>query len=111
MRMGKKRFQPRIITVKCFRLDPSVDSEPRYQKYEVLLVFGMSVTNVLDFIYDNLDCSLAYYANCHRGVCGRCAVFVNGKRRLACTELVIGDVTLDPLPGYRVVRDLVVEGI
>jgi len=109
--VGKKRFQSRIITVKCFRLDPSVDSRRRYQEYKVPLVFGMSVTNVLDFIYDNIDCSLAYYANCHRGVCGRCAMLVNGKRRLACTELVTDDVTLEPLPGYRVVRDLVVEGI
>lgn len=109
--MGRRRVPSRAITVRCLRFDPSVDSEPYYQEYEVPLVFGMSVTNVLDYIYENLDSSLAYYANCHRGVCGRCAVLANGRRRLACTELVTGDVTIEPLPDHQVIRDLLVEGM
>jgi succinate dehydrogenase/fumarate reductase-like Fe-S protein len=71
----------------------------------------MSVTNVLDYIYENLDSSLAYYTSCHRGVCGRCLMIVNGKTRLACIELVTDNLTLNPLPNHRVIRDLVVEGV
>ena len=109
--MAKPRVEPGIISVRCFRFDPSVDREPRYQEYEMPVEFGVSVMNVLDYIYENLDGSLAYYSNCQRGICGRCAMLVEGRRVLACTEMVTGDVTLEPLPGRMVVRDLVVEGI
>jgi succinate dehydrogenase/fumarate reductase iron-sulfur protein len=107
----KPRVERGVALVRCFRFDPSVDGDPRYQEYEVPIEFGMSVMNVLDYIYENLDGSLAYYSNCQRGICGRCAMLVEARRALACTEMVTGDVTLEPLPGRRVVRDLVVEGI
>ena len=109
--MDRRAIPRGEISVRCSRFDPSRDVEPRFQEYVVPLVFGMSVMNVLDYIYENLDASIAYYSNCHRGICGRCAMLVNGEQRLACAELVTGDLMLEPLPGRAVVRDLVVEGI
>ena len=109
--MDRRAIPRRDISVTCSRFDPSRDAESRFQEYVVPLGFGMSVMNVLDYIYENLDASIAYYSNCHRGICGRCAMLVNGERRLACAELVTGDLVLEPLPGRAIVRDLFVEGI
>ncbi|MHA2428500.1 MAG: 2Fe-2S iron-sulfur cluster-binding protein [Candidatus Hermodarchaeia archaeon] len=109
--MTKPKVDRSVVLVRCFRFDPSIDREHQYQEYEVPIEFGVSVMNVLDYIYENMDGSIAYYSNCQRGICGRCAMLVDGRRVLACIEMVTGDLTLEPLPGHRVVRDLVVEGI
>lgn len=92
-----------------FRFDPHANKEPRYQTYEVPLVEGMSVLDVLDYIYENLDSSLAYYdhAACRYGVCGRCTLVVNGRACVACQTPVTGDITIEPVPKSKIVRDLV----
>ncbi len=81
--------------------------------YEVpLLSETMTVMDVLDYIYHNLDHTLAYYrhSSCNQAICGRCLVVMNGVPVLACAKQV-GDKTdvikLSPAPG-KVVRDLVV---
>ncbi len=99
------------IKVRVLRSDPSNAVKPHFDEYEVPIVRGMSVTNVLSYIYENLDSSLAYYGNCHRGVCGRCVITINGKRSKACTKLSSGDLTLEPIAKRKVIRDLIVEGI
>lgn len=99
----------RIIQVVCTRFDPSADAAPYEQTYQVPLVEGMSVQNILTFIYENLDPSLGFYSCCDRGVCGRCTMMINGKPALSCTTLVQGDLHLDPLRGRMLIRDLVVK--
>ncbi len=49
------------IKVKVFRFDPSVDKEPYYKTYEVPFEEGLSAMDCLDYIYQNLDGTLAYY--------------------------------------------------
>jgi fumarate reductase iron-sulfur subunit len=99
------------ISARVFRLDPSVDKESRYQDYEVPFEEGMSAMDVLDYIYQNLDSTLAYYdhAGCSLGICARCTGRVNGKAGLFCQVPVSGDVTLDPVSSERVLKDLVCE--
>ncbi len=101
----------RKITARVFRLNPAVDREPRYLDYEVPLEEGMSAMDVLDYIYQNLDSTLAYYdhAGCGLGICARCTGRVNGKAGLFCQVPVTGDVTLEPTSPTRVLRDLVCE--
>ena len=81
----------------------------RHQEYEVPLRDKMSVLNVLQYVSENYDGGLSYYASCRRGLCAGCAVKVNGKAKLACVELVTGDVTIEPLSGDRVVKDLLIR--
>jgi len=99
------------ITVECFRFDPDKDSEPHFQKYEVPFVKDSSVLDMLNYIYENLDPSLGFYASCRRGACARCNMKINGKARFACAELVTGDLKLEPIRPEKVVRDLKVEDI
>jgi succinate dehydrogenase/fumarate reductase-like Fe-S protein len=91
------------------RYDPSLDEERYYQTYEVPLVKGMSLLDALDYIYENLDGSLAYYdhAACQQGICRRCTLSIDGKVELMCQRLVEGDVTVEPPAKFAVVRDLV----
>ena len=80
--------------------------------YEVPVVQGMKVMDVLDYIYANLDHTLAYYrhSSCCQAICGRCACRLNGRTLLACAEIVDIDAEkmfLEPGEG-TLVRDLVV---
>jgi succinate dehydrogenase/fumarate reductase-like Fe-S protein len=97
------------IEVTVLRFDPAVDREPYPQTYQVPLTEGMSVLEVLDYIYRNVDGSLAYYdhAACQHGICRRCTVVINGRPSLMCQTLVEGDITVEPPPRLEVVRDLV----
>lgn len=101
----------KIIMVKLFRFDPSVDKGPHYQTYEVPLEQGMGAMSVLDYIYQNLDSTVAYYdhAGCSLGICARCVARINGKTSLLCQTPVTGDITLEPLSESRVIKDLVTQ--
>lgn len=102
-------MEKRSIKVACYRFNPKVDKEPWYKTYEVAAEFGMSVLDVLDYIFDNVDSSLAYYGTCRRGICVGCVIVVNGKQCLACQTLVKGDLKIEPKKGFRVIKDLVVS--
>ncbi|MFQ5710853.1 MAG: 2Fe-2S iron-sulfur cluster-binding protein [Candidatus Geothermarchaeales archaeon] len=99
----------KTVKIRILRFTPSVDKEPHHQTYGVPIVSGMSVLDVLDYIYNNLDSTLAYYSHaaCHRGICGRCTLLINGKASLACQTAISEDTTIEPLPKIKVVRDLV----
>jgi len=101
------------IKAKVSRFNPATDNSPHYQTYEVPLTPRMTVMEVLDYIYENLDPSLAYHSHtsCHRRICARCNLTINNKPSLSCHTEVNEDITIEPLPRYKVIRDLVVEGL
>jgi succinate dehydrogenase/fumarate reductase iron-sulfur protein len=101
--------ETKSIKVKCFRFNPDEDDEPYYVTYEVPLEYGMSLLDVLEYICDNLDSSLAFYGICRRGLCGRCIVSVNGKNRYACQYIPEEDITVEPPPQFEIIRDLFVD--
>ena len=104
-------MKERMVNVKVFRFDPSMDKESYYTTYQVPLEEGMSAMTVLDYIYQNLDSTLAYYdhAACDLGICARCTGTINGRAGLFCQTLVREDVTLEPASNSRVIKDLVVK--
>lgn len=88
-------------------------AEPYYQEYLVPYDEGtlLSIMNVLEYIYDNLDSTLAFFhhAACMQAACGKCLVRANGKPVLACVTRVTGeDLLLEPAK-EQFVRDLVVR--
>lgn len=73
---------------------------------------GMRVLDALHHIHDNIDGSLSYRWICRAGQCGSCSILVNGKAVLACQEEVKETdeaITLDPLPIFPVIKDLVID--
>ena len=100
------------IIAKIFRFDPVKDSQPYYTTYQVPFQEGLSAMDVLDYIYHNLDCTLAYYdhAGCSLGICGKCTARINTKPGLLCQTLVSSeDLLIEPLNKSRVLKDLVVD--
>ncbi len=100
--------ETREISVKVFRFNPRQgETEGRWEAYTVPIVQGgTSVMNVLHYISEHYDGGLAYYASCRRGACAGCSVRVNGKVKLACLEIVDGDLVLEPVAADRVLKDL-----
>jgi succinate dehydrogenase/fumarate reductase-like Fe-S protein len=98
------------FTVRVARFDPDVDAAPRYQGYPVPIPEGWSLLNVLTYIYEELDPGLCFYGPCRIGKCVACHVRVDGKTRLACTELAPRrDLTIDPMTQRALIRDLVID--
>ncbi len=97
-------------TVRVARFHPGWDAVPHYDSFQVPIQEGWSILNVLTYIYEELDPTLAFYGPCRIGKCVACHVKVNGKTRLACTELAPqGDISLDPMTHRGLIRDLVID--
>lgn len=91
------------------RFDPLRDREPAKQEYFYRLEPGMSLLNCLDQIYREQDSTLRYSYCCKAGVCGMCGVMADGKPSLLCHAIAKDDVLLEPLRGFPVIRDLVID--
>ena len=68
------------------------------------------VLDVLNKIKNEIDPSIAYRRSCAHGVCGSCAMNMNGKNGLACTKShseLNGDIDIYPLPHLKVLKDLI----
>ncbi|MEW7980132.1 MAG: succinate dehydrogenase iron-sulfur subunit [gamma proteobacterium symbiont of Phacoides pectinatus] len=94
-----------------FRYNPDVDATPRMQEYEVAVSRGMMLRDALMEI-KRQDETFSFRHSCGEGVCGSDGVNVNGTNLLGCITRVSDlkePVTVRPLPGRPVVRDLVVD--
>lgn len=98
-----------VVSVTVYKYEPDVDPAPRYETFEVPYVDQMRVLDVLEAIREDLGRSVAYRWLCGVKKCGLCGVQVNGKPVLACWEPAEPQMTIEPLGGFRVLRDLVVE--
>lgn len=99
---------------KIYRYDPDNSENPRLDIYEIPSAdCGSMVLDVLERIKSTLDSTLTYRRSCREGVCGSCAMNINGTNTLACIKplkaLGTEDVTIYPLPHMPVIKDLVVD--
>ncbi|NIN53587.1 MAG: hypothetical protein GTN80_10805 [Nitrososphaeria archaeon] len=98
------------ITVKISRYDPKQDIQPRFELYKVPSEGKTRILDVLEHIYENLDSTLAYRRHlCRGGVCGACRMHINGKPVRICSAPLTEEIVLEPLPQYKVIKDLVVD--
>ena len=97
--------------VNIYRWDPSTGENPRIDTYEVDMDNCPSkVLDLLNKIKNEIDSSIAYRRSCAHGVCGSCAMNMDGKNGLACTKPhseIKGDINIYPLPHLRVQKDLI----
>jgi succinate dehydrogenase / fumarate reductase iron-sulfur subunit len=98
-------------TFKVYRWNPDDGQNPRIDSYEIDMdKCGPMVLDALIHIKNNVDSSLTFRRSCREGVCGSCAMNIDGTNTLACTKHcgdVKGDVKISPLPHMKVVKDLV----
>jgi succinate dehydrogenase/fumarate reductase iron-sulfur protein len=96
-----------------FRYTAGRGEPARMQSYYLPAEQNMSVLEALLHIQDEQDPSLAFRHSCRGAVCGSCAMSINGRLNLACRVLLgsipSGRVILEPLPGFEILKDLVVD--
>lgn len=104
-----------IRHVEVYRWQPDDTENPRIDTFEIPTdECGSMVLDVLFKIKNDLDSSLTFRRSCREGVCGSCAMNVNGKNTLACTANLDNyqrdkPLRIYPLPHMNVVKDLVVD--
>lgn len=101
----------RARTFRIYRYDPDNGANPREDTYNIDLDdCGPMVLDALIHIKNNVDATLTFRRSCREGICGSCAMNIDGRNTLACLKAindVKGDVKIYPLPHMPVVKDLV----
>ena len=101
----------RVTEFRIYRYNPDDDANPRIDTYFVDRDdCGPMVLDALIWIKSKVDSTLAFRRSCREGVCGSCAMNIDGLNTLACTrgiDEVKAPVVIYPLPHEEVVKDLV----
>src|ERR1700755_2574623 len=102
----------KVKNFRVYRYDPDSGQNPRIDTYEVDMdKCGPMVLDALLKIKNEIDPTLTLRRSCREGICGSCAMNIDGTNTLACTRAVDecggGTVAIYPLPHMPVVKDLV----
>jgi succinate dehydrogenase / fumarate reductase iron-sulfur subunit len=101
----------RVKQFTVYRYDPDSAQNPRIDTFHVDLDdCGPMVLDALFWIKNKVDSTLTFRRSCREGVCGSCAMNIDGTNWLACTRFISdtdSPVTIFPLANLRVVKDLV----
>ena len=116
-KVGKGKIWPKpegansVREFRIYRWNPDDGANPRVDTYYVdMSDCGPMVLDAIIWIKNNIDPTLTFRRSCREGVCGSCAMNIDGTNTLACTKAtkdVKGAVNIYPLPHLQVVKDLV----
>ncbi len=99
-----------IIKVSVIRTNPETEMKPVKMTYDIPWQDRMRVLDVLNYIRDNYDSSLAFRFSCrYYAKCGTCAAMVDRKPVLTCYETAKDNMVIAPLENFPIVRDLVID--
>ena len=97
--------------IQIYRYDPDTGENPRIDTYFIdAAQCGPMVLDALILIKNTIDPSLTFRRSCREGICGSCAMNIDGVNGLACIQGlddIKGDIKIYPLPHMHVVKDLV----
>lgn len=100
-------------TFRVFRYNPEKKAEPSFTEFKLECDPMERILTALNRIKWEKDGSVSYRRSCGHAICGSCGMTIQGSSRLACRTLVkdiAGDViTIEPLKGFNVIKDLVVD--
>lgn len=107
--------ETRNLKLSIYRYNPEIDKKPYMKDYEIVLPKKTDpmLLTVLERLKAEQDPSISYRRSCREGVCGSDAMNINGKNGLACVTILstlkTDCIVIRPLPGFPVIRDLVVD--
>lgn len=114
--MSTNNITTQKVNFKVFRFNADEDYLPYYEDYTMEVTSEEVVLDILNRIKWENDGSFSYRRSCRHGICGACAIKVNGRSTLACkenmndmVELFGKDITLEPLSIKRAVKDLIID--
>jgi succinate dehydrogenase / fumarate reductase iron-sulfur subunit len=105
----------KTITISIYRYNPEVDKAPYMQDYEIRLdkKADPKILTLLEMLKAEQDTTLSFRRSCREGVCGSDGMNINGSNGLACvlplSKFESEKLVIRPLPGFPVIRDLVVD--
>ena len=104
----------RVRTFRIYRFDPASGERPRVDSYELdMASCGPMVLDALLKIKNEVDPTLSLRRSCREGICGSCAMNIDGLNTLACTkacdDVKRSTISIYPLPHMQVVKDLVTD--
>ncbi len=97
------------------KLTLKIKRQDKFETFEIPYKEGMTLLDALNYIKEYIDPSLSYRQFCRAGICGTCALNVNGFPKLVCKEQALpyaldeSPVILEPLNNADVIKDLVVD--
>jgi succinate dehydrogenase / fumarate reductase iron-sulfur subunit len=101
------------IELRILRYDPERDAKPHEESYRLEAGPMDRVLDLLHKVKYEQDGTLTFRRSCGHGICGSDAMLINGRNRLACKirvdQLRGRRITVAPLPGLPVMKDLVVD--
>jgi succinate dehydrogenase / fumarate reductase iron-sulfur subunit len=101
----------RVKAFEIYRYDPDSGANPRLDTFHVDLDdCGPMVLDALFWIKNKVDPSLTFRRSCREGICGSCAMNMDGTNWLACTRFIShmgAPATIYPLANMRIIKDLV----
>ncbi len=104
------------VNFKVFRFNADKDYLPYYENYDMEVTSEEVVLDILNRIKWDHDGSFSYRRSCRHGICGACAIKVNGRSTLACkesmndmVELFGNELTIEPLSIKRAVKDMIID--
>ena len=104
------------VNFKVFRFNADEDYLPYYENYDMEVTSEEVVLDILNRIKWDHDGSFSYRRSCRHGICGACAIKVNGRSTLACKEsmndmvdLFGNELIIEPLSIKRAVKDMVID--
>ena len=109
-------IETKQMTFKVFRFNSETDYLPTYMNYTLDVSPGEVMLDILNRIKWEHDGSFSYRRSCRHGICGSCAIKVNGKATLACKDRVSDlvatfgeDLVIEPQDERRAIKDLVID--
>ncbi|HLA40443.1 MAG TPA: 2Fe-2S iron-sulfur cluster-binding protein, partial [Candidatus Glassbacteria bacterium] len=106
-----KKYEGREVEFRLLRFDPDRDERPHWQSYRLKLEHGLTVLDAIMRLKETQDPTISYRKSCRMGICGSCAMMVNGFPKLSCqiqvSELGTDVIEVAPLANYPILRDLV----
>ncbi|MFC1957206.1 2Fe-2S iron-sulfur cluster-binding protein [Chloroflexota bacterium] len=109
MRTLNTKSGNKTVKLTVLRFNPETDKEPRYETYETEWVPTLTAHMALTYINKHSRANIAFRRGCKESTCGACAISANGVPALACRMLVRDGDVLEPLKGYPLIRDLVID--
>ncbi|NTW49651.1 MAG: 4Fe-4S dicluster domain-containing protein [Chlorobiales bacterium] len=116
--VAEVKEETRTVTFRVHRYNPQIDAHPFYDNFRISVEKGITVLRALNYIKEHIDPRLSYRSFCQAGICGSCAMKINGVSKLACTTQVWdefknchedGVILIEPLHSLPVLRDMVVD--
>ncbi len=114
--MSMDKITTQKVNFKVFRFNSENDYLPYYENYTLDVTSEDVVLDILNKIKWEYDGSFSYRRSCRHGICGACAIKVNGRSTLACKESMstmiewFGDeITLEPLSTKRAMKDMIID--